>query len=88
MKSELGIDVVGITPSSSTGSATSASSVGSSLVTVGKYLSPQLYISFGHSLFTGENLVTARYRFSKRWEAESKSGTQVGADLFYRIEFD
>jgi translocation and assembly module TamB len=55
---------------------------------VGKYLSPQLYVSLGHSLFTGESLVTARYRLSKHWEVESKSGMQVGADLFYRIEFE
>jgi translocation and assembly module TamB len=95
LKNELGISV-GIAPSSSTassisstpGSTSSSSSFTSSLVTVGKYLSPQLYVSLGHSVFTGENLITARYRLSKHWEVESKSGTQVGADLFYRIEFD
>jgi translocation and assembly module TamB len=96
------IDIVDVAQSSSTtgssGSATppgggSSSSTGSgsvtrSLVTVGKYLSPQFYVSLGHSLSTGENLMTARYRLSKHWEVESKSGTQVGADLFYRIEFE
>jgi translocation and assembly module TamB len=94
LKSGLGldaVDIVDIAPSSTAGtssSSTAGSSVARSLVTVGKYLSPQLYVSLGHSLFTGESLVTARYRLSKHWEVESKSGMQVGADLFYRIEFE
>jgi translocation and assembly module TamB len=82
LKNELGIETIDIAPGNG------GANVTRSLVTVGKYLSPQLYISIGYSLFTGENLLTARYRLSKHWEVESKSGTQVGADLFYRIEFD
>jgi translocation and assembly module TamB len=93
-KSELGIDSVDLVPSSTAGTSSSttsssgSSSVTSSLVTVGKYLSPRLYISFGRSLSTGESQATARYRLSKHWEVESKSGMQIGADLFYRIEFE
>ncbi len=59
-----------------------------SIVTVGKYLQPKLYVSYGRSLFSEEYYVTLRYTLSKRWEVESKAGAQTGANLFYRIEFD
>jgi translocation and assembly module TamB len=59
-----------------------------SIVTVGKYLQPKLYVSYGRSLFSDEYYVTLRYTLSKRWEVESKAGAQTGANLYYRIEFD
>jgi len=59
-----------------------------SIVTVGKYLQPKLYVSYGRSLFSEEYYVTLRYTLSKSWEVESKAGAQTGANLFYRIEFD
>ena len=59
-----------------------------SIVTVGKYLQPKLYVSYGRSLFSDEYYVTLRYTLSRRWEVESKAGTQTGANLYYRIEFD
>jgi autotransporter translocation and assembly factor TamB len=62
--------------------------VSHSLATVGKYLSPNLYIAFGRSLFTSDHYLLARYRFLKNWHIESKMGIQTGADLFYRVEFD
>lgn len=61
--------------------------VSRSMVTVGKYLTPKLYISFGRSLFTDATLVTLRYTLSKRLEVEATTGTESGATLFYRIEF-
>ncbi len=59
-----------------------------SIVTLGKYLQPKLYVSYGRSLFSDEYYVTLRYTLSRRWEVESKAGTQTGANLYYRIEFD
>jgi len=71
-----------------TSSTAGGSSVSNSIVTVGKYLSPELYIAFGRSLFTGDYLATARYTFLKHWEVEgSRKGTDSGVDLFYKIEF-
>jgi translocation and assembly module TamB len=64
------------------------SSTSGSIVTVGKYLSPELYIAFGRSLFTSDYIVTTRYSFLRRWEVEgSRKGTDSGVDLFYKIEF-
>jgi len=71
-----------------TSNAAGSSSVSNSIVTVGKYLSPELYIAFGRSLFTGDYIATARYSFLKNWEVEgSRKGTDSGVDLFYKIEF-
>lgn len=59
-----------------------------SIVTVGKYLQPKLYVSYGRSLFSDAYYVTLRYTLSRRWEVESKAGAQTGANLYYRIELD
>lgn len=58
-----------------------------SMVTVGKYLTPGLYVSFGRSLFKNANLLRLRYKFSKHWEAETQSGVVSGGDIFYQINF-
>ena len=57
------------------------------VLTVGKYLTPQLYFSYGRSLFTGSNLFRLRYDISKRWQIETQTGSESGADLFYKLEF-
>ncbi|HSH12717.1 MAG TPA: translocation/assembly module TamB domain-containing protein, partial [Desulfurivibrionaceae bacterium] len=57
------------------------------MLTVGKYLTPQLYISYGRSLFTGSNLFRLRYDIDKRWQIETQTGSESGADLFYKLEF-
>lgn len=68
---------------------TANSSTSSSIVTVGKYLSPELYIAFGRSLFNSDYIVTTRYSFLKHWEVEgSRKGTDSGVDFFYKIEFE
>jgi translocation and assembly module TamB len=59
-----------------------------SLVTVGKYLSPRLYVAYGRSVFTDEYLVTVRYNLARRLEIESRTGIHRSVDLYYKIEFD
>ncbi|MEJ2684841.1 MAG: translocation/assembly module TamB domain-containing protein [Candidatus Sulfobium sp.] len=81
LKQRLGIDTLDI-ESTKTGQE----SVSRSLVTVGKYLTPGLYISYGRSLLGDTNLFRVRYSLSKHWELETQSGTESGADLFYKID--
>jgi translocation and assembly module TamB len=58
------------------------------MLTVGKYLSPKLYFSYGKSLFTGSNLFRLRYDISKKWQVESQTGGgESGVDLYYKLEF-
>jgi len=58
------------------------------IVTAGKYLSPDLYLSLGYSPDSNSDRVKLRYRLSPSWDVESTLGHDAGADLFYRIEFD
>jgi len=80
VRNRLGIDVFEVQAGGEGG-------VTGSMVSVGKYLTPDLYLSFGQSLFTPENVAKLRYRMGRHWEAESQFGTVSGADLSYRIEF-
>ena len=68
--------------------ATQQAGITETVLTVGKYLTPQLYISYGKSLFTGNNLFRLRYDIFKQWQIETQSGSgESGADLFYKLEF-
>jgi translocation and assembly module TamB len=79
LRRRVGLDVIDI--QSGNGDLTT------SMITVGKYLNPKLYISLGHSLFTGSNVVGLRYSISEHWQTESSVGEESGVDLFYKIEF-
>ncbi|MDO8945435.1 MAG: translocation/assembly module TamB domain-containing protein, partial [Desulfobacterales bacterium] len=68
--------------------ARQSGSVSQTMLTVGKYLTPELYFSYGRSLFTDGNLFRLRYDLSKRWQIETQTGNESGADLYYKIEFD
>jgi autotransporter translocation and assembly factor TamB len=68
--------------------ATEQGQVEQTMVRVGRYLAPNLYIGFGRSLFADEYVVTARYNLSKRWEIQTRTGTQTGGDIYYKVEFD
>lgn len=58
------------------------------VLTVGKYLTPQLYLSYGRSLFTGGNLFKLRYDFFKNWQVETQTGSgESGIDIYYKLEF-
>jgi translocation and assembly module TamB len=85
LKHRLGIDTLDI-ESAPAGQETGQQGVSRSLVTVGKYLTPDLYISYGRSLLGDTNLFRVRYSLSKHWELETESGTESGADLFYKID--
>ncbi|HKK00990.1 MAG TPA: translocation/assembly module TamB domain-containing protein, partial [Desulfuromonadales bacterium] len=80
-----------IPPPPGTATTAGASATGtlpSTVVTIGKYISPDLYVSLGRSLFTNTNEAGLRYTLSRRWEVESKMGSAAsGVDLYYKIEF-
>jgi translocation and assembly module TamB len=79
-----------VTPSRQTANSAAATTEGLSrtILTVGKYLTPQLYISYGRSIFTGENSFLLRYDIFRNWQIETQTGNESGADLYYRIEFN
>ncbi|MGA7826239.1 MAG: translocation/assembly module TamB domain-containing protein [Geobacteraceae bacterium] len=77
---KFGIDSIGV--------ETDKSDITKSIVTVGKYLTPKLLISYGRSLFSSTTYLKARYTFSKRWEVETWTGTESGLDVYYKINFN
>jgi len=76
--SKMGLDDVGVADSSA---------VGGAALTVGKYLSPRLYLSYGVGLFTPGEVVTLRYRLSRLFNIEIQNGTLSSrAGINYKIE--
>ncbi|MCG8426703.1 MAG: translocation/assembly module TamB domain-containing protein, partial [Chromatiales bacterium] len=59
-----------------------------SAVVLGKYLSPDLYISYGVGLFDSTTAFKLRYRLTKRLSVEAASGAQQSMDLIYQVEKD
>jgi len=64
----------------------SEGSVEETALTMGKYLSPELYISYGIGLFDSSNILKIRYQLSKNWFIETETGKQSGVDLHYTLE--
>ncbi|WP_306600385.1 translocation/assembly module TamB domain-containing protein [Geothrix sp. 21YS21S-2] len=57
------------------------------MMTLGKYLTPRLFVSYGRSLFTGGNLFLLRFDLQKHVQAEAQTGTESGVDIYYKLEF-
>ncbi len=77
--SQLGIADIGVSNSEALG--------GSSAFTVGKYLSPRLYLSYGVGLFEPGQVITLRYRLSHRWNFQAENATNFNRASFnYRYE--
>lgn len=73
----LGLDV--LTLSSSSG-------VEQSAVTIGKYLTPKLFISYIQELFAPNASANLEYSISDRLKIKAKSGNEQSMDIFYRIQ--
>jgi translocation and assembly module TamB len=77
--SRIGVDDIGVSSNEALG--------GDSAFTVGKYLSPRLYLSYGVGLFEPGEVITLRYRLSKRWNIEAQQATEFSRASFnYRLE--
>lgn len=64
-----------------------SSALGGAAFTVGKYLSPKLYLSYGVGLFTPGEVVTLKYLFNRRWNFEAENATTGNrAGINYRYE--
>jgi translocation and assembly module TamB len=74
----LGIDEIGVEQSAE---------IGGSAFTIGEYLSPRLYLSYGVGLFEPGQVVTLRYELSSNISVEASQGPlNQRAGINYRIE--
>ncbi|MBB3225568.1 translocation and assembly module TamB [Luteibacter sp. Sphag1AF] len=77
--SKIGVDDIGVSNNDALG--------GTSAFTVGKYLSPRLYLSYGVGLFDPGQVITLRYLLNHRWNFEAQNATDFNrASLNYRFE--
>lgn len=60
--------------------------LGGTAFTVGKYLSPKLYISYGVALFDEGEILTLRYLLTEHFEVELESGIESRGGVNYTIE--
>jgi len=60
--------------------------MGTTAFTVGKYLSPKLYVSYGMALFEDGRLLTLRYLLSRRFDLEFESGAENRVGVNYTLE--
>ncbi len=75
----IGVDEIGVENSAELG--------GSSAFTIGQYLSPRLYLSYGVGLFEPGQVITLRYRISKKISLEAIQGPlNQQAGVTYKIE--
>lgn len=54
--------------------------------TIGKYLSPKLFVSYGYGLFQPGHFFRMQYDIGKRFKLVGETGMQQGGDLLYTIE--
>ncbi len=78
VSSRLGLDELGID---------SGSNAAEAALVVGKYLTPELYVSYGIGLFEPVSTLRTRYRISPSWQFETESSPlAAGGDIIYSIE--
>jgi autotransporter translocation and assembly factor TamB len=51
---------------------------------IGRYLSPNLYISYGIGIFDPISTLRLRYILSRRWTLQAETGEETGADILRR----
>jgi translocation and assembly module TamB len=81
----LGVDSIGFETGS--GEAGAASDVNQAALVIGKYLSPDLFVSYGIGLFDSISTIKLDYSLSKNWSLSTESSTETsGGDVNYVIE--
>ncbi len=81
----LGVDSIGFETGS--GEAGAASDVNQAAFVIGKYLSPDLYVSYGIGLFEAVSTVRLEYTLDENWKVSTESSTfSSGGDIIYTIE--
>lgn len=77
IRDTLGLDTLGI---NNTGN------INSSMLTIGKYLTPDIFIRYGVGLFDRQSKVAIDYSLTERVTLQAESGEYQSLDLTYRVE--
>jgi translocation and assembly module TamB len=77
LSSQLGLDEAGVTDSRNLGGAT---------FTIGKYVSPRLFLSYGVSLIGTGQVVTLKYLLTRDFDISIEQGNESAASINWRRE--
>ena len=64
------------------------SSSDSAALVGGKYLNPDLYLSYAQGLFDPQGTLSLKYRLNDKLSIETRSGSAQSIDLIYSFERD
>ena len=85
--SSVAADASAISGSQAAQSATTTgTSSAQTQLTLGKYLTPKLFVSYGVSLFEPGQTFRLLYDLGHGFKLQTESGTATGADLLYSFE--
>ena len=59
-----------------------------SVITVGKYLDPRIFLGLGGSLFDNSYQVILRYSLTPNLEIETRGGTHSSGGIFFKVDFE
>jgi len=77
VRSKLGLDVLAVDPTDD---------INNSVLTIGKYLTPDIFVRYGVGLFDNQSKVAVDYTLSERLKLQAESGEYQSVDIIYSVE--
>ncbi|MBT8145308.1 MAG: translocation/assembly module TamB domain-containing protein, partial [Gammaproteobacteria bacterium] len=77
VREQLGLDTLAIT---------NTGNINNSILTIGKYLTPDLFIRYGIGLFDHQSKLAVDYTLTERFTLQAETGEYQSVDLIYRLE--
>lgn len=77
IRNKMGLDVLAV---DATGN------INNSVLTIGKYITPELFVRYGVGLFDNQSKVTVDYALSDRIKLQAESGEYQSVDIIYSVE--
>lgn len=77
VRNKLGLDVLTVDPTND---------INNSVLTIGKYITPDIFIRYGVGLFDNQSKVAVDYALSERLKLQAESGEYQSVDVIYSVE--
>lgn len=77
VRSKLGLDVLAVD---------ATDDINNSVLTIGKYLTPDIFVRYGIGLFDSQSKVAVDYTITERIKLQAESGDYQSVDIIYSVE--
>jgi translocation and assembly module TamB len=77
VRSKLGLDVLAVSNSGN---------INNSVLTIGKYITPEIFVRYGVGLFDSQSKVAVDYSITDRIKLQAESGEFQSLDVIYSVE--